>query len=506
MSDGHHSGIGGGGFILIRLADGETIAIDARETAPAAATRDMYVVDGVPENASRIGALSVATPGLVLGLAEALAEYGTLPLAQVMAPSIRIADEGFVIGARHAGAARFWKSRGGPERFPETARIQLPAEGEIEAGWRLVQKDKAETLRKIAAGGPKAFYEGPLAQAMVDEVQRLGGILTLDDLAGYRTKRREPIRGSYRGLEIVSFPPPSSGGIALVEILNLVEPFDLAARGAGSSASLHVVAEAMKLAFADRAAHLGDTDFVDVPVERLVSREYADLLRARINPPWFRRAPWTWGRREVAIVVDGPGEAPKGGGTTHLSVADAAGNAVAITQTINLLFGSGITVPGTGIILNDEMDDFSIAPDTPNAFGLVDTRGQNAVAPLKRPLSSMTPTIVSQDGQLKMVTGSPGGPRIITTTLQTILNVVDHGMDVQAAVSAPRFHHQWVPDRLLVEPEIPADVIRALERRGHPVEVSSRRWSSAQAIVYDPETGIFSGGSDPRGDGLAEGP
>jgi gamma-glutamyltranspeptidase/glutathione hydrolase len=266
-----------------------------------------------------------------------------------------------------------------------------------------------------------------------------------------------------------------------------------------------VIAEAMKLAFADRAAYLGDTDFVEVPAAELISKPYAERLRARINPAWWRRAPWRWGRGEVAIRVQGPGDPAAGGGTTHLSVTDGEGNAVAITQTINLLFGSGITVPGTGIVLNNEMDDFSIRPGEPNAFGLIDTRGSNAIAPGKRPLSSMTPTIVVKDGSPFMVTGSPGGPRIITTTLLTILNVVDFGMDVKEAVSAPRFHHQWVPDRLLVEPAVPADVIEALRRRGHRVEVSKRNWSSAQAIVVDPESGWHLGGSDPRSDGLALG-
>ena len=261
----------------------------------------------------------------------------------------------------------------------------------------------------------------------------------------------------------------------------------------------------MKLAFADRAYWLGDSDFVEVPVAKLVDPAYAATQRARIDPPWYTRAPWTWGQGEVAIEVPGPGLSPDDSGTTHLSVTDRFGNAVALTQTINLLFGSGITVPGTGIVLNDEMDDFSVAPNRPNAFGLVDVRGANAVAPGKRPLSSMTPTIVLEDGRVRMVTGSPGGPRIISTTLLTILNVFDYGMDVSEAVSAPRFHHQWIPDELSVERAIPADVLDALRRRGHTVVVSERNWSSAQSIVIDPETRWHLGGSDPRSDGLAKG-
>jgi gamma-glutamyltranspeptidase/glutathione hydrolase len=507
VSDAHHSGIGGGGFVLIRMADGRTAAIDARETAPAAATRDMFVAAGVPANASRIGSLAVATPGLLRGLAEALEEFGSVPLGAAMAPAIRIAAEGFAVGPHHVEAVKAWQGFGLDKVFTETARIQIPADPTaLRPGWRLVQEDLADTLRRIAARGVDELYRGELAEQIVAAVHAHGGILSLQDLAEYRTRRREPVRGSYRGREILSFPPPSSGGIALIEMLNILEPFDLKARGAGSSASLHVIAEAMKLAFADRAAYLGDSDFVDVPVAGLLSRPYADRLRARINPPRWRRAPWTWCRDEVALRVAGPGEPAQDGGTTHLSVTDARGNAVAITQTINLIFGSGITVPGAGVLLNDQMDDFSVAPDTPNAFGLVDTRGFNAVAPGKRPLSSMTPTIVARDGEVEMVTGSPGGPRIISTTLLSILNVVDYGMDVQEAVSAPRFHHQWVPDELAVEAAIPEDVLAGLRRRGHNVVVAERNWSSAQAIVVDPTAGIHYGGSDPRGDGIALGP
>lgn len=507
VSDAHHSGIGGGGFLLVRMADGRTAAIDARETAPAAATRDMYLQPGLHEHASRFGALSVGTPGLLAGLVLALERYGTLSLAEVTAPAVRLAEEGFAIGPHHARSLAFWKKVGLAARFPETARIQLAPGGAVPAaGWRLVQRDKARTLRRIAREGPELFYRGELARKIASAVQERGGILTADDLAGYAPKVREPIRGSYRGLEVLSFPPPSSGGIALVQILNVLEGFDLAGRGAGSSAGNHRIAEAMKLAFADRAAWLGDADFVDVPVAGLVSKAYAAELRRRINPPRWRRAPWTWGRGEVAIRVVGPGEPPRDAGTTHFSVTDAAGNAVAVTQTINLIFGSGITVPGTGIVLNDEMDDFSVAPDRPNAFGLVDTRGANAIAPGKRPLSSMTPTILVKDGRPFMVTGSPGGPRIISTTLLTVLNVVDYGMDVMEAVSAPRFHHQWMPDRLLLEPSIPRDVADGLRARGHNVEVSEREWSSAQAIVIDPESDLHTGGADPRSDGLALGP
>ena len=506
VTEPYHSGIGGGGFVLIHLANGQDIALDARETAPAAATRDMFVQKGVPQDASRLGPLAIATPGLVAGLTEALARWGTKSLPDAMAPAIRLATEGFAISPRHARILESVRATGFAQRFPETARIQLPPpDRPITPGWRLVQAELADSLKTIAREGPDAFYRGTIAKGIAAEMERRGGILTAHDLDVYRTKLREPVRGSYRGLEVVSFPPPSSGGIALIETLNVLEGFDIAARGAGSSSSIHVIAEAMKLAFADRATWLGDSDFVNVPARGLVSKDYAATLRARINPPWWRRAPWHWLSGERAIHVTGPGEPPRDAGTTHISVTDSFGNAVSLTQTINLIFGSGITVAHTGIILNDEMDDFSIAPDVPNAFGLVDVRGANAVAPDKRPLSSMTPTIVLRGGTPYLVSGSPGGPRIISTTLLTILNIVDYGMNPEEAVSAPRFHHQWVPDTLTVERAVPRDVIEGLERRGHTVEVSPRDWSSAQTIVIDPATGLHLGGSDPRSDGLALG-
>jgi len=309
VSDPHHSGIGGGGFILIRLADGTAVAIDARETAPAAASADMYLQPGLPGNPSRLGGLAVATPGLLTGLAWALADFGTKSLPEVLEPAIRIAEEGFAVGPRHATKANLWQQRGGAKFFPETAAIQFPPDGApIEPGWRLVQKDLGRTLRLIADDGPDVFYQGDLARKIAEAVRDWGGILTAEDLRSYRAKRREPIRGSYRGYEILSFPPPSSGGIALVEIANILEPFDLGARGAGSSASLHVIAEAMKLAFADRAAFLGDADFVDVPIAGLTSKRDADRQRARMNPAWWRRTPWDWCKGESAILVEGPGE------------------------------------------------------------------------------------------------------------------------------------------------------------------------------------------------------
>jgi len=507
VTEPYHSGIGGGGFLLLRRADGEVIALDGREEAPEAAVREMFVIPGVPEDASRLGGLSVGVPGLVAMLVDALEAYGTLSLAEVMAPAIELAEQGVAIGPYHADVLTRWKVAGLAQRFPETARIQLPPDGaSIRPGWRLVQTDLASTLRRIASEGKSAFYDGPIAEAIVAETRRQGGILSLEDIVGYCPKRRVPIRGTYRGFDVASFPPPSSGGVALVEMLNVLEGFDLSARGSGSLDTVHLVAEAMQLAFADRAAYLGDSDFVDVPASGLISKQYARTQRARIAPPWYRRAPWTWGRPPRAILVEHAGIPPSDGGTSHFSIADAQGNAVAVTQTINLHFGSGITVPGTGIVLNDEMDDFAKAPNAPNAFGLVDTRGANAIAPGKRPLSSMSPTILSREGQLFMITGSPGGSRIISTTLLTILNAVDFGMNAQEVVSAPRFHQQWVPDELLVEPETPTPLIDGLEARGHRVRISKQPWSSAQVILFDPVQGVFTGGSDPRSDGAAIGP
>jgi gamma-glutamyltranspeptidase/glutathione hydrolase len=429
-----------------------------------------------------------------------------MSLSRVLQPAIRLAEEGYAIGPVHARTLERMRERGLPERFPETGRIQFPPAGApAQPGWRLVQRDLARTLRRIANDGPSAFYGGSTGLAIAREMAKTGGLVTREDLASYRPVIRQPVTGSYRGLQVVSFPPPSSGGAVLIQMLNVLEGFDLAATGAGSSASLHRIAETMKLGFADRNYWFGDPDFVDVPVAALTSKAYADDLRARINPAWWRRAPWTWARGEQAIRVKRAGLTLDDSGTAHLSVTDAAGNAVAFTGTINTPFGSGITVPGTGIVLNNEMDDFSKALNTPNAYGLVDVRGANAIAPGKRPLSSMTPTLLLRDGRVFLVTGSPGGPRIITTVLLSILNTVDYGMDIQAAVSAPRFHHQWLPDKLFVERAIPADVIEGLERRGHTVDVSPWNWSSAQAIVIDSESGWHLGGTDPRSDGLALG-
>jgi gamma-glutamyltranspeptidase/glutathione hydrolase len=500
------AGLGGGAFILIRTALGEVLAIDARETAPAAATRDMFRQPGVPEGASLAGPLAVATPGFVAGCAVALERWGSLPLADVLAPAIALAEKGFAIGRYHARMIEGMRARGLVARFPDTARIQFPPEGTpARMGWRLVQPELAATLRRFASEGTGAFYHGDLAAALVESVSSRGGILTREDLAAYQPVIRDPVVGSYRGYKIYTFPPPSSGGIALVESLNVLEGIDLAALGPGSSASIHQIAEVMKLSFADTLAYVGDPDFVSVPASRIMAKPYAAKLRARLAPTaWWQRPPTRWFEGERPIRVEGPGLPAHDAGTTHLSTSDSAGNAVALTMTINTPYGSGITAGHTGILLNNEMDDFAIAPDQPNAYGLVDRLGANAIAARKRPRSSMTPTIIEKEGRLFMVTGSPGGPRIVTTTLLSVLNVIDYGMDASQAVSAPRFHHQWEPDVLYLEPATVRDVADALRERGHVVEVEERDWSAAEAIVVDPG-GAFWGGSDPRRDGLAAG-
>jgi gamma-glutamyltranspeptidase/glutathione hydrolase len=314
----------------------------------------------------------------------------------------------------------------------------------------------------------------------------------------------EPVCGRYRGVDVLSMPPPSSGGVHLIQMLNTLEPFDLASLGANSSEEIHLVAEAMKLAFADRAFHLADPDFHAVPTAWLTSKAYGLELAQRLRRPFWWRPPWRWGRKSV-LRVEGPGTPPpQDAGTTHISVVDAQGNAVAITQTVNTVFGSGITVPGTGIVLNNEMDDFSAAPDSPNAFALLGHEA-NAVAPGKRPLSSMTPTIVLRDDEPWLVAGSPGGPFIITTVLLTLINVIDFKMNIQEAVSAPRFHHQWYPDRLFLEPEHPRDVVERLKSWGHPTYVSEFHLGASAAILRDPKTGILWGAADRRRDSGAAG-
>ena len=488
--------LGGGGFMLVHLADrNETVAIDYRETAPAAATRDMFLdAGGEPDpRKSRDSGLSVGVPGTVAGLALARERFGSgrFTLADLIAPAESLARDGFEVEDDLADSLPGAAGRLG--RFPATRAVFFAGDRPLGRGERLVQRDLADTLATIAKGGPKAFYDGETGSRIADAVRRAGGVMTADDLARYAPLVRKPVRGTYRGYEIVSMPPPSSGGVHLIEILNTLEGFDLAALGGGSAEAIHLMAEAMKPAYADRAAWLGDPDRVKIPVSGLLSKEYAARLRARVDPARARPAD------EVAAGDPLPFEPDQ---TTHFSVVDGQGNAVANTYTLNFSYGLGLVAEGTGILLNNEMDDFAAKPGATNAYGLVGGEA-NSVAPGARPLSSMTPTFLFRDGRLVMATGSPGGSRIITTVLQVILGSVDFGLNIAEAVAAPRIHHQWRPDALLVETGLSPDTLRLLREKGHRVVVGSTS-GSANSIVVTPEG--LAGAADPRQRGtLAEG-
>ncbi|MFQ5953564.1 MAG: gamma-glutamyltransferase [Kiloniellales bacterium] len=479
--------IGGGGFMLVHDAKaGRTEAIDYREMAPAAATRDMYLgPDGeVDSRRSRFSYLSVGVPGTVAGMALALDRYGSMRLADVMAPAIRLAEQGIVVSADLAASLEARRQRF--QRWPATMQVFFKADGSAyAAGERLVQQDLAWSLRQIAEHGPAAFYEGAIAERLTADMQSHGGLITLADLKTYRAVVRAPVEGSYRGYDIYSMPPPSSGGIHLLQILNILEGYPIGLLGHNGAETIHLMAEAMKLAYADRSAHLGDPDFWPVPVAGLTSKAYAAALRSRID---LQRA------RPAVEIKPGQPAPYESGETTHYSVMDRAGNVVSNTYTINFGYGAGIVATGTGILLNNEMDDFSAKPGVPNAYGLIGGEA-NAIAPMKRPLSSMTPTIVMKDGQPFLATGSPGGGRIITTTLQVIMNVIDHGMNVAAATAAPRVHHQWLPDRLRVERGLSPDTVRLLSAKGHGVVVKNAM-GSTQSIMRTADG--FLGASDPR--------
>ncbi len=484
--------IGGGGFMVVRLADGTTASLDFREKAPLAATRDMYIgPDGRATDASLIGYRASGVPGSVMGLWEAHRRFGSVPWKTLLQPAIRLAEEGFTVSADFAGAIRADAAR--LRRFPASAALFLPG-GEppaVGSTWR--DADLAATLRRIAASGPAGFYDGETAERIVAEMRRGGGLITREDLRRYRAVWREPIRFRYRGNEIVSMPPPSSGGITMAEVLNMLEGWNLDSLGWHSPAHLHLLAETMRRAFADRNSYLGDPDFVDFPQARLVSKAYARERVADIRPDRATRS---------ADVAPGLGPVAEPSHTTHFSVVDAAGDAVATTTTLNALFGSGVSVAGAGFALNDEMDDFAAKPGTPNMFGLVQGE-QNAIAPGKRMLSAMAPTIVvAPDGHVRLVTGARGGPRIITGTLQVISNVLDFGMDVGAAVDAPRVHHQHLPDTLYYEANglTPAQ-IKALEAMGHHVAPFHGYIGNAPSILW--ADGKWTGIPDPRQGGSA---
>jgi gamma-glutamyltranspeptidase/glutathione hydrolase len=477
-------GIGGGGFALIYDAKNRDVHfIDFRETAPAAAKRDMYVRDGkVDSTLSLRGALAVAVPGEVRGLTEVLRRYGTLPLAKVLEPAIRYASEGFSVGSHLALEIRANVEE--IRRHPALAAIYLTESGQpYGAGDKLVQRDLAATLAKIAASGESAFYEGEVADAIAWEIAAGGGILTVDDIHGYRTRTRKPLNVRYRGLTVVAAPPPSSGGGIVLELLNVLGGFDLRSQSPTSITTLEQIARAERAAFADRARYYGDPDFVKVPMAMLLSPKHTAELRRRASAPAK------------------PATVPEKGGTANTSAMDSRGNAVAVTTTINTAFGSMVVVPGTGIVLNNEMDDFSSAPGVANVYGLIGN-GANAIAPRKRPLSSVAPTIVLRGKSPLLALGGSGGPLIITATLATILNVVDFQMPLEDAVAAPRIHHQGVPNRLLYEPRLDASLVDGLRRAGF--EMKEFPSLGAVGAVMATSEGLV-GISDPRKGGVAAG-
>ncbi|WP_100640382.1 gamma-glutamyltransferase [Marinobacter salexigens] len=480
--------IGGGGFMLISKGDGtEPEAIDYREKAPSGATETMYQDESgeVVKNRSRFTHLAAGVPGTVAGLALALERHGTLSLKQALAPAIKLARDGFIVPKRFSEGLEQARER--LQRWPATQATFYKEDGSAwQAGERFRQPELADTLQRIADDGVKGFYEGETATLIVEEMERHGGLITRQDLENYQPAVRTPVHGNYRGYDIYSMSPPSSGGAHIVQILNVLEGYPISELGHNSADTIHYMAEAMKLAYADRSEYLGDTDYIDVPLKGLTSKSYAEELREGIKPGKARPA------SEVRHGQPASYESPE---TTHFSVVDKWGNAVSNTYTINFSYGSGITVQGAGFLLNNEMDDFSAKPGVPNAYGLIGGAA-NKIEPGKRMLSSMSPTIVRKGDRNFLVTGSPGGSRIITTTLQVIMNVIDHDMNIQTAVNAPRIHHQWLPDEIRVEQGISKDTVRLLESRGHKV-VTNSAMGAIQSIMIS-EDGILYGGADPR--------
>ena len=480
--------IGGGGFMVIHSAErGQDVAIDYRETAPAATTKDIFLgPDGKPDPAKSLhSALGIGVPGTVAGLALALEKFGSgnFTLAEIIKPAIDLARDGFVVTDDTADTLPDMYRR--MNRWPNSAKsFSRPDGSPLREGDRLIQSDLAVTLTAIAEQGPRGFYEGPVAEKLAKAVRDAGGIMTTDDLKSYQAVIRAPVRGTYRGYDIVSMPLPSSGGTVLVEILNILEGFPLADMKQGSSASLHVMIEAMKRAYADRARYLGDPAFINAPTNILLSKDYAAKQRATIDlahaTPWADAAP--------------KAPAREGANTTHYSVVDSKGNAVSNTYTLNFPYGVGLVADGTGVLLNNELDDFTAAPGAANAFGLVGFEA-NLPGPGKRPLSSMSPTIVLKDGKPVLVTGSPGGSRIISAVTQVIVNATDYKMDIAAAVAAPRMHHQWLPEDVRFERGFPAEVLAELKAKGHKV-VEQLGQTSANSIAVTPHG--LEGAPDPR--------
>jgi gamma-glutamyltranspeptidase / glutathione hydrolase len=498
--------LGGGGFMLVRMADGATHFIDYREKAPAAATANMYLdaQGNVIENASLVGYQAIGVPGSVAGMAFAVKKYGKLPLDRVMAPAIKLAKEGFPVAWEDARALHDEDLA----KFPESRRIFQRDGNYYKPGEIFRQPELAHTLEEIARN-PDDFYHGKIASELAADAKKNHGLMTAADLASYEVKEREAVRGSYRGYDIISAPPPSSGGIALLEMLNILEGYDLGKFGNRSAESIHLTAEAFRRAFFDRAEFLGDPDFTKIPVPQLIDKKYGSAWRESIDPKQAtpsqdlkRPASFTELER-YAFLHPQTMTVREPENTTHYSVVDPAGNAVAVTTTLNDSFGSRVTVPGLGFLLNDEMDDFSSKPGVPNAYGLIEGPA-NAIGPGKRPLSAMTPTMVLKDGKLFLVLGSPGGPRIITTVANILMGVVDYGMDIEQSVNAPRFHHQWMPDAILMEPGMSPDTEKLLGEMGHKM-MTQDHWSDGECIAIDIRSGERLGASDGRNNGKAVG-
>jgi gamma-glutamyltranspeptidase/glutathione hydrolase len=488
--------IGGGGFMMIRRANGDTEIIDYRERAPLAASRDMYLDKNgaVIKGASTVGYKATGVPGTVAGLSLALKRHGKLKWADVIEPARKLAAEGFTM--THHLTRSLQNAEKLLTQFPDSKRIFLRDGKFYDEGERLVQPELAATLARLKEKGPREFYEGKTAQMIAEDMKANGGLITAKDLKDYEPTVRKPLAGTYRGYEIVTMPPPSSGGAALLEMLNILEHYKLAELGAGSSDTLHLIVESQRRAFADRAEFMGDADFVKVPLEGLISKKYAADLAKTIDPE--HATPSDKIRAGKPTVYESTE-------TTHFTVIDEEGNVVTNTYTLNGGYGSGATARGTGILLNNEMDDFTSKPGVPNAYGLLQSEN-NAIAPRKRPLSAMTPTIVLKDGKVWFAIGSPGGPTIINTVLQVIVNVVDFGMNIQQAIDAPRFHHQWMPDRIQFEPlGINRDTRAALERKGHVFAERPGNMGDAEGIMIDPKTGMRLGASDPRSGGVPVG-
>ena len=483
--------LGGGGFMLLRMADGRTGFIDFRERAPLSSTRNMYLdAAGNPTRDSVLGWRAAGVPGTVRGLELAHKKYGSKPWPKLVEPSVKLARKGFEIS--EFAARGFRESKNLPQ-FPESKRIFLKNGAYFEAGDKLAQPEIAAVLARIAKQGARDFYEGETARILAEQCKLNGGLIALEDLKQYTAIERPVLEGTYKGHQVIAAPPPSSGGLGILQMMAVLEGSGYEKSGAGSARSIHFVAESMRRYYADRSEHLGDPSFVKVPLRGLLDRAYTDKLRASID--WDRASP-------SASVKPGTPTAPEPSETTNFSIVDTMGNAVAVTYTINGGYGNGVTVPKLGFLLNNEMDDFAVKPGTPNMFQLVQGEA-NAIQPGKTPLSSMSPTILVKDGKLRMVVGAPGGSRIITGVLQVILNVVDHGMNIQEAIDAPRFHHQWLPDKLFLEKGFSPDTIELLKQRGHAID-SIAGVASVNGIVVE-SGGRLNGAWDGRADGKVAG-